>query len=445
MKVLDHTDGFAHTGIVMFLPPPDMVPMTLSGNRLYWMRIRPVGHLNENSKKNCLPRITDIKLNVVPVSNIETGTEEDIYLDEVRPNLHIPLGVTDILDVILWVNEWGQISKEEQKILMDKHPELVRTEYDMLGNLSAFFVRWEETERLDGEKNKRCYLLDRMNGELIFGDGVHTKLPKVLNDTAMKIIIRRSNGKNGNVPAGCIHDVKENVLFLDRITNPVPISGGSDMESLSNALKRGANIICSKKRLVSLQDYIREIKLLSDQITDVRMVTEKTKDGSIRPGTVTAVLLCKNQDSDSGSFQNLAKEMKHKLLAACELTIAEECLIITEPVFVRISVDVWVGSVNMDDSFEIQNTILGCLAQYLDPVESEGGRGWEIGTLPKPTQILMKLNVLKGKAIIQKTAMTALYTDETGTHEKDLKDVTAAPFMVCKSGEHRVHFMMAEE
>ena len=82
--------------------------------------------------------------------------------------------------------------------------------------------------------------------------------------------------------------------------------------------------------------------------------------------------------------------------------------------------------------------------RYLDPVESENGTGWRIGVMPKKNQLLMKLNVLKSKAIVRKLLLIAHYTDEHGTHEKELSEVQDNPFMVCRSGIHHVHLMLEE-
>ena len=124
--------------------------------------------------------------------------------------------------------------------------------------------------------------------------------------------------------------------------------------------------------------------------------------------------------------------------------IAPEQLRLTEPIFVTISVDVWVGIRDLDDGFEVQNLLRTGLEQYLDAVAGEFEKGWEIGVLPDKAQIRRKLNSLKVRAVIQKMAVTASYTDETGRHEKDLDAVEVTPFMVPKSGTHKIHTMLSQ-
>ncbi len=137
--------------------------------------------------------------------------------------------------------------------------------------------------------------------------------------------------------------------------------------------------------------------------------------------------------------------LKKHLLSFCELTIGPEDLYIVEPIFAEVSVDIWAQVLEMDDSFEVQNLLQETLERYLNPITSQYGGGWEIGVMPKKPQIMMRLNVLKSKAVIKKMVVTVNYTDQQGIHEMDLDDVTENPFFICKSGRHRVNIMVSEE
>ena len=119
-------------------------------------------------------------------------------------------------------------------------------------------------------------------------------------------------------------------------------------------------------------------------------------------------------------------------------------LCLAEPVFVSISVDVWLKIQDMDDGFEVQNEYKDCLEQYLDAVGRGRESGWKIGTLPEKSQIRRKLNSLKTKAKVQRIAVTAGYTDDTGTREMDLEDVQVSPFMIPRNGTHKIHLSLSE-
>ncbi len=444
MKVVDNTSNFTRTGTVLFMPQSDQGPMVLENKKMYWIRITRSRARREDEPQEMLPRIRDIRLNAVLAENIVTGNEQDFYLDEVLPDMSFVLGTDHILDVDVWVNERDRHSTQKMQQLLREHPEKVRAEYDMRGGISAFYVKWEELERLDDGEHERGYLLDRMNNRLIFGDGLHIDVPRVTDDVAFKVRIRCCDGALGNVESAQINDVYAQFMFLNGVSNPYKAYGGSNMESLESALNRGANILRSRKRLVSISDYEREILSYSDNIAQVRCVSGRRIDGAIDPEAVNFIVLLKDYRAGSFSFHNLADRLKKHLMASCELTISPENIHIVEPIFVDICVDIWAKSMQLEDSFEIQSELQNCLRQYLDPVESENGSGWKIGVMPKENQLLMKLNVLKSKAIVRRLLVIAHYTDEFGTHEKELSSIRDNPFMVCRSGTHQVHLLVDE-
>ncbi len=433
MKILDYTAELSRSGIVMFMPQADMHAIELEGKKAYWIRISRLPQ--DGQSRQVLPVIKNICLNAVQAVNIESREEEDFYLEESIPDMAVSLGVPDILDIELWVNEREQHTRAKMQKMLSEESERVRAEYDIFGNISSFYVRWEESDQLEDAQSKRCYLLDRMNSRLIFGDGIHTALPSVLDDVAFKVRIRCCNGEKGNVGPGSIHEAMGNLMFVDQIENPVKAYGGSSIESIEQALQRGANILKSRRKLISEDDYIQEILNFSDAIAKVRCVT---KDDAL-----TFVILLKDFEAGSYSFYNVASTLKEHLKKQCELTIAPEDLSIVEPVFARVCVDLWVEVLHMDDGFEIQNLLKESLKTYLNPVSGQHGFGWEIGVLPRRSQILMKLHVLKSKAIIRKLVITVQYTDQDGTHELDLDDIRQDPCFICCSGNHHVNILLA--
>lgn len=444
MKVLDYTVDMSRSGTVMFMPQADMHAVTLEGKKEYWIRISPVE--GKGTKKDeALPVIKEISPNAVQAMNIETREEEDFYLEELVPNMEINLGVSNILDIDLWVNEKGKYSRQQMLRMIKENPETVRGEFDILGEISSFYVKWQEADRLDDSVPRRSYMLDRMNNRLIFGDGIHGEIPSVLDDVAFKATIRCCNGEAGNVEQGAVNDSLGNLMFVESIFNPVKAYGGSSIEDLESALVRGGNILKSRRRLVSLDDFTQEIKSFSDTIDKVRCVVGRTIHGDVRDSAVSFVILLKDFEAGSYSFHRISGLLKKHLLESCELTVAPEDLHIVEPIFAEVSVDIWAEVLEMDDSFEIQNLLQETLEQYLNPISSEYGNGWEIGVMPKKPQLMMRLNVLKSKAVIKKMVVTVKVTDRQGTHEMDLDDMEENPFVICKSGRHRVNIMISEE
>ena len=441
LKVSDQTQDFTRSGVVRFIPPPDMFNTTLEGQKGYWIRIVRGKRQDENESIFDLPKIRNIYLNAVTVSNIETLGVMDLYVNTMEPNMRFGLSATNILDAEVWVNEITSFSRDEMKRRLMEDPDNNYAEFDMMGNFTAFYTKWEEVTHFSEASHPRVYILDRLRNQLLFGDGVETYFPRVMDDTAIRVRIRRSGGESGNVDVGTIDTSMSYLMYIGDLYNPVRAYGGSNIENIDEALQRGANILSSGGRLVSLEDYKRGILSYSDTIDQVRGVTGVAMDGSETESDIWFVLLMKEFADGSFAFHQIVGGLKKYLLAHSEVTVTEERLHIVEPIFVAVSVEVWVSVIDMDDSFELQPLMNAVMEEYLNPTGLAYGRGWRIGTLPKKSQLLMRLNILKSRAMVKRSMITVSYRDSKGLHEADLDDVEVTPFMVPVSGQHKVHVM----
>ena len=451
IKVLDGTEGFTHSGIVVFMPPPDFAETEIEGKNRFWLRI--VRDQTETSDQIApfMAKIEEITLNAVSVINAVRSGEENFYIDEVTAGYSAYLGAVNILDADVWVNEKATLISEEMKNLAELHPEDVKIEYDMMGKIVSCFVHWHETEQFpmwDDEfveerawDYKRCYRLDRLTGEIFFGDGIHSEIPRVTDDTAFRVSLRISSGEAGNVAQDTLTVMPEEKLFIDSVYNPIRAYGGSNMETVSEALERGADKICSRERFVTAADYKKAVLRFSGVIDKVSIIPGLTRDNKEDASALSIVLLMKDYYEGSFSFHRIEAQLLKHLISGSEISILTNKLHIVEPIFVSVQVTVWTEVMDMDDSFEVQNSIRSVLDLYFDPVKGGMGNGWEIGTMPKKPQILMQLAGVKKQALIKKTSITVNYTDYEGEHEMDYDSLKVTPFMVCKSGKHQVNIL----
>lgn len=439
LKIVDNTKDFSRSGAVIFLPPADMASLKLENRKRYWIKISRSKIHEGNESRIFLPRIRKVLTNVVYVTNTVTDKEEDFYLNDTTPNQHFALGRNNILDAEVWVNEKRNVLKEEIERIQEERPEDIRVETDMLGNMSAVFIRWQETSGFDTCVDPRSYMIDRMNGELIFSDGIKAKMPRVTNDVAFKVRVRTSDGAAGNVEVGAINETVGTELYIDRVYNPVRAYGGSDLETIPEAFRRGANMLSSRGRLVSDKDYIYTILGYSDSIEKAACVSGETVDGRKQPQDISFVLLMKDYMEGSFSFHRISGPLKQYLLERSPVTISPDHVFVVEPIFVSVSVSVWALVKDEEASFEIQSDIIELLNSYLSPVAEQGDSGWPIGVIPKRAQIMMKLGTLKNRAVIRKSVITVHYVDKDGEHTLDIDDVQVSPFMVVRSGEHKIY------
>ena len=432
IRVLDLTEGFSKSGIIMFDPPSDFIKSSIEDRERYWIRIVATQkHKILESRKSFLPVVNGIFMNGMTVTNISTGIEEDFYMDESLPGMRFALGTDKLLKIDLWVNEIGAITAEEREYILEHTPEITRAEYDVLGNLSAFYIKWEEAENFLFDKRRRIYCLDRLNNEVVFGDGMNQDIPTVTNDVAFKVKVYRSDGDRGNLPEHSITGKSGNAMFLDAVDNPVKSYGGSAMETVPQALARGADIISSRRRLISKIDYLRLVKGYSEGIDKAEVLS----DGD----NVVILLLMKDYNDGAFSFHMLSAKLKSYLLEKCELTVAASNIRISEPIFVSLCVSAWLDVDDLEDCFELQEHIAEELEEYIDPVSGGKGEGWRIGIIPKRSQIMMKVNSVRGMASLKKMTVSAIYTDETGEHETDLDSLLIRPDMCVRNAKHHIY------
>lgn len=437
LKLTDHTDGFAHTGTIFFLPPADMAKRTIEGQEAYWIRITDEDFAWEKNPA-CLPLIEEIAVNAAEIDNIETLAEEEYYIDACEPGMSFPLAAVNILQAEVWVNETAGFSGSEMKRFILEHPADTRAEYDHEGKICEFYVKWREVEHFDNSRpGDRHFVLDRIARRLCFGDGVNVRIPQNTAGPAFKTVVKCCDGARANVSAGRVNGRKGNVPFVKNIRNPVNAFGGMDMETVEDALRRGTAMFNSRGRLVSVTDYEREVLDFSHSISQVRIVTGIRRDGTVREGSISVVVLMEDYKEGSDSFIHLKQRLKEHLLTRCELTVAPEQLQIVEPLYVEISVEAWIRTTDAEDRFEVQQTLLRMLADYLDPVKNSD---WEIGGGVTENQIRLRLNREKGSAMIRRILLSGRYRKREGWHETELKNLGGNPYMLVVSGQHRIHF-----
>lgn len=441
LKLLDGTNQLCESGVIRFMPPADFSRFKLEGVECYWIRILDIKDYVRKHRKN-LPMVKDIIMNVAETYNIETLAEEEYYIQEVQPYQKIRLNGENILDADIWVNETGSLTGEQMKTMLESEPDNAMAVYNFLGDIQQFYVKWIEVEKFDPAlKNKRQYRIDRMKNEILFGDGIEIKIPQVTNAAAFKAALRCCQGEFANVEPDEINTPAENLVFVDQIYNPFRAYGGSNIETLDHALSRGANLLSTRKRLVSGYDFIRETLAFSDTIDKAACIQNRTIDGRRNPGCVSIVILMKDFEQGLFSFVKMKEKLRQYYRNRCELTLAMENLKIVSPIEVAVSVSMWVQVHSMDDNFEIQAKILDILTKFLNPVTGGMHHGFEIGELPRRNQIMMLFSAIREDVQIQSVVITCQYQDYEGMHECDLEELRENPFVICKNGTHRIHVM----
>ena len=262
--------------------------------------------------------------------------------------------------------------------------------------------------------------------------------PSVQNGVAFTVQAVCCSGAAGNLPRGAISSTFGNILYLNRVYNPIPTYAGSNIESVESAHKRGTNILNTKNRLVSEIDFVREVKAFSTAIAKAKCITGLDIDGVQDSRLISIAVLMEDFREGSGSFNSIRRVLD-AIAAKCCADIPRRMIRITEPVFAEISVDVHAELSGSDKAFDTQNIITDSIEAFLDPVTGGSGNGWDIGKLPTERQIGMMLRSIKCDALIRRYVVTARYSDKQGVHECSLDKLAGNPFVIGVNGTHTVH------
>lgn len=439
LKVIDNTENMSTAGTILFMPPSDMAALTVEGISRYWLRLVDTNSVHDNPNLHH-PFIRNIYLNAVEIQNIETMPEESFYLQTPTPNMSFQLSSRSILDAEVYVNEIDKLSQPAMQKMLREHPDKVHVEYDHTGRITQFFVLWKEVDSFDlSQPGDRHYRIDRLLSQIQFGDGVHVCIPTCRTDVAFTVRARQCSGAKGNLPRGAVNALRGRSLYVSSVYNPIETYAGSDMETPENACKRGCNLFCSRGRLVSQTDFVREVEAFSSAIEQVRCIAGMDIDGREDTSLVTIAIMMRDYADGAYSFHSIRGPLRRRLLSRCEATLSPECLVLSEPVYVSISLSIWAEADDPHHAFSLQNLIQEELDRFLNPIGENGRGGWRIGTLPTCTQLDMLLRTLRGAGRVSRFLATARFVDRTGAHECALEEMHPHPFAIPVPGKHRIY------
>ena len=270
-----------------------------------------------------------------------------------------------------------------------------------------------------------------MRNALVFGDGVNVRIPQARQGTAITVRAVSCEGARGNVPAGAVNRFFGNVLYVESVYNPKETCAGSDLEDAASARRRGADLLSGRGRLVSEADFTRAVRSFSGEIEKVKCLAGRDIDGRSNPSLITIAVMTRDQ----GAFHHLREPLREMLLERYEAALAAEDLILSEPMYVEISVSVWVKLRGAARAFDVQNLILESIRTFLNPLSGN----WNIGRLPTEGQLKMLLQSLRFAGHVGRMTAAARYVDRDGPHEAALDEMPDAPFAIGVEGTHQIH------
>jgi hypothetical protein len=404
LGVRDETQGFTRRGLVVFVAPADLASRNEFGRDAYWLRARW-----ERGEYPALPRLARVLTNTTWAANVATvagevlgssSGEHDQSFGATRPPV-LPGQVVE-------VREPEQPSPEERAaVLEEEGPDAVSVVVDPTGGAAEVWVRWHEVvDFAASEPRSRHYVLDRLTGEVRFGDGRSGMAPPA-GTANVRIGYRTGGGAQGNRPPGSVAQLKTAVPYVDAVTNWDEASGGADAETLAGARVRGPRTLRHRDRAVAaadLEDLAREASLA---VARVRAVGAESGADAGSVGLIVVPNGDEAKPVPSLEVLNQVRDyLEQRLSPVVDLWVAG-------PGWLRVTVRAEIAPVTIEEAIDVESAVRARLAAFLHPLHGGlAGAGWPFGRAPHRSDLLALVESVPGVDHVRSLVVSELLSDQ---------------------------------
>ena len=439
LDMVDETDNMSRTGIVTLMGNRDFCKKILYGYEKYWIKISDVSGSREKDKNQQPFCLAGMYMNSVKIRQKEREQIEYFHMETYQKNMKFRLLYGKISESNVYVDEIGRLSKKELSDLLKKHK--LYPEYRDNGEFERAWVKWEQVEDfLDSGSEDRHYILNRNKGYIQFGNGRAGKIPPTGKIDNIKVMYETGGGEFTNVPAGAITQLGKYVGFINEVCNYKMLTGGSDAETLEEALDRNAAMLRHQNMAITTRDFEEIAKTASRSIKKVKCFSGYDEKENRQSGAITLVVLQKEFGQGRASFNDLKMEVENYMKDKMNTCLWDmKRFFVIEPKFVELRIRAEVKVNHFDEVFHVKKRILERLDNFINPLTGNfDGAGWAIGTLPNSFQLRNAISDIPGIAYIKKVYISTFCSENSTISEVDLEEVKKSKYVLPISGEHDI-------
>ncbi len=398
LAVRDDTQTLTISGGVEFLPPAEAALREVFGWKRYWLRVRW-----GSGDYRYLPRIKRLLLNTVVATQTESILAEILGSSTGDKSQTFQTTRQPVLDgQRLAVREGELPSAVEQAVIEDEEgADAITILRDATGRPLEIWVRWHEVPDFYGSgPRSRHYVLNHLTGEVRFGDGLQGLIPPPGAGNLRMASYGTGGGAAGNQPAGAVNQLKTTIPFVDKVTSPVPATGGVDAETLDALLGRAPRTIRHRGRAVTPEDYEDLARLASPAVARARcvplrnLVDDPLDERAAVPGTLSVIVVPRS-DADRPQPDVALVERVQAYLTAQSVPTAT--VIVVGPLYIRVDVTVRIALTSLDVADAVQGATMQALAAFLHPLTGgQSGTGWDFGREPHGSDLIALLAEVPG-------------------------------------------------
>lgn len=439
MNMVDETNGFTTVGLTIFLDNHDFALKRIFGEELYWVRIADIKDSYRRGEAD-FPVISSVSMNAVRARNVDSHKEDYFAMNVYTEFAVFSLSSGGILDIEVYVNEFLSITETETEAL-DREGRINRVR-DSSGLVREIWVRWTEVDTFaDADNNSRCYVADRGSGSITFGNGRKGRIPAASDTDNIRVVYSTGGGVRSNAAAGEINGMERSIGLVSAVTNPKRFYGGSDRETVYEALHRNSVMLRTQGRVITAHD-LEELSMLgSRSIEKVKVFSGRNIMGAPERGVVTLVVL----RSDESEFSRIRDDLKSFLLPRIAGALASsDGLYITEPTFIRIDIKAELACDSLNGIFELKRSVDRCLKDCINSYSGKkGSKEWELNRMPNEHQIRSAVLRLEHITYIKSIHITTYLDSAGGLKEIDADGISKLPYILPVSGENDISIIGA--
>ena len=437
---LDETLGLNASGNVL-IHLPKLHRQRINRKNLFWLRLRNRRISDEEKALGVRPYRTTPKIRQLTVS-AWGGTTSASHSQIVRDEL---LGISD--------GSAGQVFQVQVTPILDRRPEehiVVEMDDETLTS------HWTEVaDFANSQETDLHYTLENVIGEVRFGPAIRQPSGEIRlfgaipprNSRVVYKQYRYGGGSEGNLQANVLNTLKTSIPFVGRVSNRVEASGGLDMETLEEAMRRAPALLRSRERAVTEADFeFLARQALRHKIARVKCLQPQPSEaGRVAPGQIYVLVIPRVPHPDGfleperlefspDDVRLLRNYLNERRLLTTRLDVRDPAY---KWVATRVKLQARIG-VNEDD---LELAVIRRLNRFLNPLTGghEGG-GWGFGRELYLADVYQALQGIPGVLFIREVQMYE--TTPGGSPQGRPKDVIEVlGYGTIASGLHEVDFI----
>lgn len=403
LSVIDETAAFSDRGLIKFIGPSDFTATQEFNQTLYWLRVRW-----EKGEFRVPPRLRRILTNTIWASQTTTLQNEILGFSNGNPNQKFSTVQSPILPGQQLEVQEQKIPSPEEQIEIEKleGKQAITIVRNDTGQVETVWVRWHEvSDFYQSGRRDRHYTINRLTGEIQFGDGKYGLIPPQGRNNIRMARYKTDGGAKGNKPAQTVTQLKTSIPFINSVTNVEPAGGGADQEPIERVKERGPKFIRHRNRAVTAQDFEDLAYEASPDVARAKAIApicnplakqlwlepknpnfnlenhqKLIQEQKTNPGLVKLFIVPGNAFPQPIPSLALIERVENYLRDRASPTLN---LWVGSPKWLEVSVTAEVVPTSLEFADAVRTTVIQRLETFLHPLTGGvSGQGWEFGREP---------------------------------------------------------------